>query len=44
MKENKEQQKKNSNSQNDFGADIDELAMNGSYGMLETEEADKSSE
>ncbi|MBF8418506.1 DUF4021 domain-containing protein [Bacillus coagulans] len=37
MEEKKEQQKKGG----DFGADPDEQAMNGAYGMLETEEEDK---
>ncbi|MCA0171212.1 DUF4021 domain-containing protein [Bacillus sp. RAR_GA_16] len=26
---------------NEFGADLDEQAMNGDYGMLETEEEDR---
>ncbi|ATW82522.1 DUF4021 domain-containing protein [Heyndrickxia coagulans] len=37
MEEKKEQQKKSG----DFGADPDEQAINGDYGMLETEEEDK---
>lgn len=37
MEEKKEQQKKGG----DFGADPDEQAINGAYGMLETEEEDK---
>lgn len=37
IEEKKEQQKKGG----DFGADPDEQAINGDYGMLETEEEDK---